>query len=155
MLVSLLVLPGVGAVGVPVKAALFKLAFVAKLAFTVVSWFARAVLKELVILVAKLASSFIAWANSFKVFNASGEFAIKLSKAAFTNAVVASCVVSVPGTAVGAVGTPVSEALFITFVGVNVNIPVVLLYAIDPSPEGVAFAPIDKSVNSIFCWDCT
>ena len=58
--------------------------------------------------VEKLASSFIAAANSFRVFKASGLESTKLLTAVVTYAVVAICVEFVDDEAVGAVGVPVN-----------------------------------------------
>ena len=166
--------PAVGAVGIPVKAALFKggVVFLTKAVvatvlsllefdgvgtvaapvntgFAIGAFSASPVFIVFKRVVAKLASSFIAAANSFKVSKAAGEFAIKLSIAFLTKDVFAICVLSVPTLAVGAIGVPVKVASTISLGGVNVNNPVVLLYAKDPSPEAEAFVPTDKSVSSI------
>ena len=63
---------------------------------------------DVVSVVAKLASSLIAAANSLSVFRSAGAPSTSDATAAPTNAVVATCVVSVPAAAVGAVGVPVS-----------------------------------------------
>jgi hypothetical protein len=62
--------------------------------------------KEVVTVDAKFASSPSALANSLSVFKRAGALPERLSKALFTNSVVAICVVFVPLVAVGAVGTP-------------------------------------------------
>ena len=61
---------------------------------------------EVVTFAAKFASSPSAVANSCSVFKRAGAVPERLSKALFTNSVVAICVVFVPLVAVGAVGTP-------------------------------------------------
>jgi len=86
----------VGAVGVPVKAALASGALVAILLVTVVE---------------KFSSSPKAAASSFKVFNVPGAESTRFAVAVSTKAVVAIWVVFVPAVAVGAVGVPVRAAL--------------------------------------------
>tara|TARA_B110000483_G_C18124667_1_gene515094 strand:- start:5 stop:544 length:540 start_codon:yes stop_codon:yes gene_type:complete len=116
IVLSLLEFAGVGIVAVPVNTGFANGAFKDNPVFIV---FKR--------VVAKLASLLIANASSFKVSKAAGEFAIKLSIAVLTKAVLAICVVFMVGAAVGAVGIPVKAASTIAFGGVNVNTPVVLL----------------------------
>ena len=65
--------------------------------------------KAFVIVVAKFGSFPSAVASSFRVSSAAGDEAIRLAMAVCMNAVVASCVVFVPGEGVGAVGVPVSD----------------------------------------------
>ena len=81
----------VGAVGVPVSPGLARGALASN---------------EVVTVDAKFASSPSAVANSCSVFKRAGAVPERLSKALFTNSVVAICVVFVPLVAVGAVGTP-------------------------------------------------